>query len=48
MSATVIPHLGHDFNIDWNPRPGREEMRTLNRCEFVITFVPLPVEGGMG
>ncbi len=69
--------LGHDFNIDWGPRPGWEGMampvhvaalnwmginvvecldleqavataRKLNRYEFVITFAPLPVEGGSG
>ena len=69
--------LGHDFNIDWNPRPGWEGMRNpihiallnwmgvgivecldleeavatareLNRYEFMITFAPLPVEGGTG
>ena len=69
--------LGHDFNIDWNPRPGWEGMRNpihiavlnwmginivecldleqavttareLDRYEFLITFAPLPVEGGTG
>jgi kynurenine formamidase len=69
--------IGHDFNIDWNPRPGWEGMRNpihiavlnwmgigivecldleqavttaraLNRYEFMITFAPLPVEGGTG
>ena len=69
--------IGHDFNIDWNPRPGWEGMRNpvhvavlnwmgigivecldleqavttaraLNRYEFLITFAPLPVEGGTG
>jgi kynurenine formamidase len=73
--------LGHDFNIDWNPRPGWgpaegiagnpihqmimkwmgvsivenldleravETARRLNRYEFMITFAPLPVEGGTG
>ena len=69
--------LGHDFNIDWNPRPGWEGMRNpihvaalnwmginivecldleqaatmarkLNRYEFLMTFAPLPVEGGTG
>lgn len=69
--------IGHDFNIDWNPRPGWEGMpnpihiavlnwmgvgivecldleqavvtaRELNRYEFLITFAPLPVEGGTG
>lgn len=69
--------LGHDFNIDWNPRPGWEGMRNpvhvavlnwmginivecldleqavatarkLNRYEFMMTFAPLPVEGGTG
>ena len=73
--------LGHDFNIDWNPRPGWgaaegiagnpihqmimkwmgvsivenldleravETARRLRRYEFMITFAPLPVEGGTG
>jgi kynurenine formamidase len=69
--------IGHDFNIDWNPRPGWEGMRNpvhiavlnwmginivecldleqavetarrLDRYEFMITFAPLPVEGGTG
>jgi kynurenine formamidase len=73
--------LGHDFNIDWAPRPGWgaadgipvnpihqavlnwmgvnivenldlekavETARRLNRYEFLITFAPLPVEGGTG
>jgi kynurenine formamidase len=73
--------LGHDFNIDWNPRPGWgtaegiagnpihqlimksmgvsivenldleravETARRLKRYEFMITFAPLPVEGGTG
>jgi len=69
--------IGHDFNIDWNPRPGWEGVRNpvhvavlnwmgvgivecldleqavatareLDRYEFLITFAPLPVEGGTG
>ena len=73
--------LGHDFNIDWNPRPGWgtaegivgnpihqmimkwmgvnivenldleravDTARRLKRYEFMITFAPLPVEGGTG
>ena len=73
--------LGHDFNIDWAPRPGWgaeqnipgnpihqavlnwmgvnivenldlermvETARRLKRYEFLITFAPLPVEGGTG
>ena len=73
--------LGHDFNIDWAPRPGWgtnegvagnpihqlimksmgvsivenldleravETARRLKRYEFMITFAPLPVEGGTG
>ncbi len=73
--------LGHDFNIDWAPRPGWgaeqnipgnpihqavlnwmgvnivenmdlekmvETARRLRRYEFLITFAPLPVEGGTG
>jgi kynurenine formamidase len=69
--------LGHDFNIEWNPRPGWEGVRNpvhiavlnwmginivecldleqavatarrLKRYEFLITFAPLPVEGGTG
>ena len=73
--------LGHDFNIDWNPRPGWgavegiegnpihqmimksmgvsivenldlervvETARRLKHYEFMITFAPLPVEGGTG
>jgi kynurenine formamidase len=73
--------LGHDFNIDWAPRPdwGTEQnipgnpihqavlnwmgvnivenldleqmvetARRLRRYEFLITFAPLPVEGGTG
>jgi len=77
MHERMPSFLGHDFNIDWNPRPGWEGMRNpihvaalnwmginilecldleelvatarrLNRYEFVITFAPLPVEGGTG
>ncbi len=69
--------LGHDFNIDWSPRPGWDGVRNpihiavlnwmgvgivecldleqavsiareLNRYEFLISFAPLPVEGGTG
>jgi kynurenine formamidase/sugar lactone lactonase YvrE len=69
--------VGHDMNIDWNPRPGWEGMRNpihvavlnwmginivenldLERAveyarrarqyEFLVTFAPLPVEGGTG
>ena len=73
--------LGHDFNIDWLPRPGWgpeqgiqgnpihqmilkyigvnivenldlerlvETARRLRRYEFMVTFAPLPVEGGTG
>ena len=77
MHERLPAFIGHDFNIDWNPRPGWEGMRNpihvavlnwmginiiecldleeavktarrLNRYEFVITFAPLPVEGGTG
>jgi len=77
MHERMPAFLGHDFNIDWNPRPGWEGMRNpihvaalnwmginivecldleqaaamarkLNRYEFMITFAPLPVEGGTG
>lgn len=76
-----VAFLGHDFNIDWSPRPGWgpaegvpnmpihqaalnwmgvgivenldleravETARRLNRFEFMVTFAPLPVEGGTG
>jgi kynurenine formamidase len=76
-----IAFVGHDFNIDWAPRPGWgdaqgipvnpihqavlnwmgvgivenldlerivETARRLNRYEFMLTFAPLPVEGGTG
>jgi kynurenine formamidase len=76
-----VAFLGHDFNIDWAPRPGWgtaehvpampihqamlnwlgvgivenldleqavETARRLNRYEFLVTFAPLPVEGGTG
>ena len=87
--ADVIPFIkerepafiGHDFNIDWNPRPGWgaeqgipvnpihqavlnwmgvniiesldmeqvvQTARRLKRYEFMLTFAPLPVEGGTG
>ena len=77
MHERLPSFIGHDFNIDWNPRTGWEGMRNpihvaaliwmginivecldleelaatarrLNRYEFVITFAPLPVEGGTG
>jgi hypothetical protein len=73
--------IGHDVNIDWNPRPGWgsaegipinpihqavlnwmgvniienldleqavETARRLKRYEFMLTFGPIPVEGGTG
>src|ERR1700687_611478 len=73
--------IGHDFNIDWAPRPGWgaeqgipvnpvhqavlnwmgvnivenldleravETARRLKRYEFMLSFAPLPVEGGTG
>jgi len=76
-----IAFAGHDFNIDWNPRPGwgaeqgipglpihqallvwlgagivenldleqvAETARRLRRYEFLMTFAPIPVEGGSG
>ncbi|MGD0966422.1 MAG: cyclase family protein [Candidatus Acidiferrales bacterium] len=87
--ADVIPwikerepaFIGHDFTIDWSPRPGWgaaqgipvnpihqavlnwmgvniienldleqavETARRLKRYEFMLTFAPLPVEGGTG
>ena len=77
MYERMPAFLGHDFNIDWNPRPGWEGVRNpihvaaliwmgigivecldleqavatareLDRYEFLITFAPLPVEGGTG
>jgi len=77
MHERLPAFIGHDFNIDWNPRPGWEGMRNLihvavlnwmginivecldleqamttarrlNRYDFLITFAPLPVEGGTG
>jgi len=77
MHERMPAFIGHDFNIDWNPRPGWEGMRNpihvavlnwmginivecldleqavatarkLNRYEFLISFAPLPVEGGTG
>lgn len=77
MHERMPAFIGHDFNIDWNPRPGWEGMRNpihiavlnwmginivecldleqavataraLDRYEFLITFAPLPVEGGTG
>ena len=80
-SQRDIAFVGHDFNIDWAPRPGWgqaegvppmpihqamlnwlgvgivenldleklvETARRLNRYEFMLTFAPLPVEGGTG
>ena len=76
-----VAFIGHDFNIDWNPRPGwgaaegifsnpihqavlnwmgvniienldleqaAETARRLKRYEFMLTFAPIPVEGGTG
>src|SRR6267142_1479864 len=76
-----VAFVGHDFNIDWNPRPGWgaaegipvnpvhqavlnwmgvsiienldlekvvETARRFKRYEFMISFAPLPVEGGTG
>jgi kynurenine formamidase len=76
-----VAFIGHDFNIDWNPRPGWGEAegiprnpihqavlnwmgvniienldleqavqtaRRLKRYEFMLTFAPIPVEGGTG
>jgi kynurenine formamidase len=76
-----VSFIGHDFNIDWNPRPGwgpeqgivanpihiavlnwmgvniienldMEQAvvtaRRLKRYEFMLTFAPIPVEGGTG
>lgn len=76
-----VAFVGHDFNIDWSPRPGWGEAekiprnpvhqavlnwmgvnivenldlealaqtaRRLKRYEFMITFAPIPVEGGTG
>jgi kynurenine formamidase len=77
MHERLPAFIGHDFNIDWNPRPGWEGMpnpihiavlnwmginivecldleqavttaRRLKRYEFLMTFAPLPVEGGTG
>ena len=77
MHERMPAFIGHDFNIDWNPRPGWEGMRNpihvavlnwmginivecldleqavatarkLKRYEFLISFAPLPVEGGTG
>jgi kynurenine formamidase len=81
IKAREPAFLGHDFNIDWAPRPGWgaeqnipgnpihqaalnwmgvnivenmdlermvETARRLKRYEFLITFAPLPVEGGTG
>jgi kynurenine formamidase len=77
MHERMPAFIGHDFNIDWNPRPGWDGMRNpihiavlnwmginivecldleaaaamarkLNRYEFLMTFAPLPVEGGSG
>ena len=76
-----VAFIGHDFHIDWNPRPGWgptegitsnpihqavlnsmgvnvienldlelavEIARRLKRYEFMLTFAPIPVEGGTG
>ena len=76
-----VAFIGHDYNIDWNPRPGwgaaegipvnpihqavlnwmgvniienldleqvAETARRLKRYEFMLTFAPIPVEGGTG
>jgi kynurenine formamidase len=76
-----VAFIGHDINIDWNPRPGWgpkegivalpihlavlnwmgvniienldleqavETARRLKRYEFMLTFAPIPVEGGTG
>jgi kynurenine formamidase len=76
-----VAFIGHDFNIDWRPRPGWgeaegipydpvhqavlnwlgvsivenldleraiETARRLKRYEFMLTFAPIPVEGGTG
>jgi kynurenine formamidase len=76
-----VAFIGHDSNIEWNPRPGwgpeqgilvnpvhlavlnwmgvsiienldleqaAETARRLKRYEFMLTFAPLPVEGGSG
>jgi kynurenine formamidase len=76
-----VAFIGHDSNIEWNPRPGWspeegikvnpvhlavlnwigvaiienldleqavEAARRLKRYEFMVTFAPLPVEGGTG
>jgi len=77
MHERLPAFIGHDFNIDWNPRPGWEGMpnpihiavlnwmginivecldleraveqaRRTRQYEFLITFAPLPVEGGTG
>ncbi len=81
MKERDVAFLGHDFNIDWSPRPGWgadegipsnpvhqaalnwmgvgivecldleravETARRLGRYEFLMTFAPLPVEGGTG
>jgi kynurenine formamidase len=76
-----VAFIGHDFNIDWSPRPGWgaeqgipvnpihqavlnwmgvsivenldleravETARSLKRYEFMLTFSPIPVQGGTG
>ena len=81
FKARDVAFAGHDFNIDWNPRPGWgadqgipgnpihqallvwlgigivenldleqvvETARRLKRYEFMMTFAPIPVEGGTG
>jgi kynurenine formamidase len=77
MHERLPAFIGHDFNIDWSPRPGWEGMpnpihiavlnwmginivecldleraveqaRRTKQYEFLMTFAPLPVEGGTG
>jgi kynurenine formamidase len=77
MHDRLPAFVGHDFNIDWNPRPGWdrvpnpihiallnwmginivecldleravEQARRTRQYEFLMTFAPLPVEGGTG
>lgn len=76
-----VAFIGHDFNIDWSPRPGWgaeqgipvnpihqavlnwmgvsivenldlelavETARRLKRYDFMLTFAPIPVQGGTG
>jgi kynurenine formamidase len=77
MHDRLPAFVGHDFNIDWSPRPGWdrvpnpihiallnwmginivecldleravEQARRARQYEFLMTFAPLPVEGGTG